>query len=402
MNHHHISLIQTDKFKDTQISIRFLGDNAEPNITQRALLAYVLMDRFEAYPTKQAVNLKTDDLFALSFDVKVASYGSLHAIEYRMTTLSERFSGESHLEEAINFAASCLKAPLISLETLQEAKTNLKAALLRIYDKPSHQALISAMRLGGEGEPLANFSQGTPELIDKITLEMLKETHHRMLVEDAVFVIGVGEFNEAHRKLLQFHFPQPTEIRSPASPIRIKPFRSSEESKAVKQTALVRLYATSRTNADPDYAPFRVMTYLLGQLPNSLLFTEVREKRNLCYSIYSSLMHFDGAMMVSTGISADQIDAVIDLIEQQLKRLIKADYPQELLESAKSLLISNYKGLKDDVIAWMNVEFSAWLNMKTFNLDQICAQIAEVSAEDVTRAAQELVPISQAIVKGVA
>lgn len=402
MNHNHITLIQTDKFKDTQISIRFLGNNVEPNITQRALLAYVLMDRFEAYPTKQAVNLKTDDLFALSYDVKVAAYGAMHALEYRMSTLSERFSGESHLEEAINFAVTCLKAPLFTQDTLQEAKTNLKAALLRIYDKPSHQALISAMRLGGEGEPLANFSQGTPELIDGITLDTLKQTHQRMLLEDSVYIIGVGEFTEVHRTLLHDHFPHQTGIQSPASPIRIKPFRSIEENKAVKQTALVRLYATSHTNADPDYAPFRVMTYLLGQLPNSLLFTEIREKRNLCYSIYSSLMHFDGAMTVSTGISADQIDAVIDLIELQIKRLIKADYPMELLDSAKSLLISNYIGLKDDVSAWMNVEFSAWLNAKTFDLDDICAQIANVSAEEIARAAQELTPVSQAVVKGVA
>ncbi len=396
----HITLIQTDKFKDTQVSIRFLGANREPDITRRSLLAYLMLDRFEAYPTKQAVNLKTDDLFALSFDVKVASYGSLHALEYRFTTLSERFSGEAHLVEAIDFAASCIKAPLFTPETLQEAKTNLKAALLRIMDKPSSYALISALRLGGEGEPLANFSQGTPELIDGITLEDLKAFHLQMISEETVYVIGIGQFSSKHHERLIHHFPQRQTTPSPVSPIRIKPIRTMESTKAVKQTALVRLYATSKTNADADYAPVRVMTYLLGQLPNALLFTEIREKRNLCYSIYSSLLHFDGAMMVSTGISADQINTVVELIEQQITRIAEKDYPEELLKSAKALLISNYTGLKDDVLSWMNVEFSAWLNKKPFDLEKICAQIDAVTVTEVAQAARCLVAVSQAVVKG--
>jgi predicted Zn-dependent peptidase len=142
------------------------------------------------------------------------------------------------------------------------------------------------------------------------------------------------------------------------------------------------------------------MTYLLGQLPNALLFTEIREKRNLCYSIYSSLLHFDGAMFVSTGISADQIENVVELIEKQIERIAQHDYPAELLSSAKALLISNYRGLKDDVLSWMNVEFLAWLNAKPFDLEKICAQIDAVSAKDVADAARRLVVVSQAVVKG--
>ena len=134
MNPNHISLIQSDKFKDTQLSIRFLGENSEPHITRRALLAYIITDRSEDYPTKQAVNLRTDELYALSFYAKVSAYGVVHALEYRMTTLSERFSGEPHLRDAIDFAVACIKTPLLTPETLQEAKINLiNKSIIYIY-----------------------------------------------------------------------------------------------------------------------------------------------------------------------------------------------------------------------------------------------------------------------------
>lgn len=400
MNANHITLIQTDQFKDTQISIRFLGSNQEPEITRRALLAYLMTDRSEAYPTKQAVSLITDDLFALSFDAKVAAYGRVHTLEYRFTTLSERFSQTSHLTQAIDFALTCIRTPLITSETLQEAKINLKAALQRIDDKPNHKALISAMRLGGVGEPLANFSQGRLDLVDSITLEQIKATHRDMLNTNPVYVIGIGAFNDDHRNYLTKAFPQRSSLPEAAYRVMPKPLSVSEEVKAVKQTALVNLYATQRNNADPGYAAIRVMTYLLGQLPNALLFTEVREKRNLCYSIYAALMHFDGVMYVSTGINADQIDAVNVLIAEQIDRLCKQDYQSELLESAKALLISNYTGIKDDVPSWMNVEFSAWLNRKPFDLSGLIAEISAVSAQDVALAAKDLRLISSAVVKG--
>ena len=400
MNQNNITLIATDKFKDTQFSIRFLGPNREPEITHRALLAYLMTDRSVPYPTKQAVSLKTDELFALSFDVKVGAYGNYHVLEYRFTTLSERFAQEAHLTQAIDFALTCIQTPLITPQTLLEAKTNLKAALQRIEDKPNQSALISAMRLGGEGEPLANFSQGRLDLVDSVSLEDILAAHQRLLKDDPVYIIGIGELSDDHRAYLENVF-SPKAMSLPAAyRVSSKPFRITTTTKNVKQTALVNLYATQRCNADSDYTALRVMTYLLGQLPNSLLFTEIREKRNLCYSIYSSLVHFDGVLTISTGISADQIDAVNTLIETQIERLRTSDYPQELLQSAKSLLISNYKGLNDDVPSWMNVAFSLWLNGKTLDLSEMIEEIAQVSAQDIANAAQRLVLISRAIVKG--
>ena len=135
---------------------------------------------------------------------------------------------------------------------------------------------------------------------------------------------------------------------------------------------------------------YRLMSYLLGQLPNSLLFSEIREKKNLCYSIYSNLLHYDGILSIHTGISKKNRNLVLELIDQQIDS-IKADaFSQSLFLSAKALLINNYIGIEDDVSSWMNLVFSAWLLNKDFDLQSILNEIEAVDRQSIVSAAQNL------------
>ena len=119
-----IQIIIQDKFKDVHFSIRYITDNKEPEVTMRNLLAYLMTDRNENHPTKQSINLKTDELFALSYDVKTMAYGTKHVMDMKFTTLSERYSKESHLSDALNFIVNCIKKPLINDETFVEDYTD--------------------------------------------------------------------------------------------------------------------------------------------------------------------------------------------------------------------------------------------------------------------------------------
>ena len=135
---------------------------------------------------------------------------------------------------------------------------------------------------------------------------------------------------------------------------------------------------------------YRVLSYLLGSLPNSLLFTEIREKRNLCYSIYSNLMHYDGILSIHTGISKKHRTLVLKLIEEQLDVLRNNDFSETLFNSAKSLLKNNYIAIEDEVSSWMNIAFSAWLLDKTFDIQKTLFEIDSVDRESIVNAAKSI------------
>jgi predicted Zn-dependent peptidase len=385
-----IQLILNDKFKDVHFSIRYLSDNIEPQVTMRNLLAYLMIDRNEAYPTKQSMNLKTDDLFALSFDVKTGAYGTKHIMEMKFNTLSERYSKEPHLNEAFEFIRDCISRPLINEETLAEAKQNMRSNLLRLSDKPNTLAAVSAYALGARGESLSVFSQGRIDILETITVDLLKEYHQQLLSNDDVFIIGIGQIDPSYKEIMRSFVSKPKSFESSSYCVSEKPYLEEKISKKVKQTALVTLYATGKNNTDPNYMAYRLMSYLLGQLPNSLLFSEIREKRNLCYSIYSNLLHYDGVLSIHTGISKKNRDLVLELIEQQLDIVKTNSFSEILFQSAKSLLINNYIGIEDDVSSWMNLVFSAWLLNKDFKLQTILDEIEAVDRQSIVLAAKNL------------
>lgn len=395
-----IQLILTDKFKDVHFSIRLIADNAEPAVTMRNLLAYLMIDRNENYPTKQAINLKTDELFALSFDVKTAAYGNKHVLEMKFNTLGERYAKEAHLKDSFEFIHDCLTKPLINEETLKEAKTNMRSNLKRMADKPNTLAAMTAYALGGRGEPLSVFSQGRLDLLETITVESLKAYHRSMLENDDVFVVGIGQFDPAYRSLLERFVTKPKSFDVSSYCVSQKPYQEDTLNRKVKQTALVTLYGLGINNTDPSYMAMRIMSSMLGQLPNSLLFTEIREKRNLCYSIYTNLQHYDGALSIHTGISKQQRDLVLSLIKEQIEIIAEDKVPDSLFESAKALMINNYKGIEDDIGTWMNLQFSAWLLNKPFDLDRIMAEIEAVDRQAIAEAAKRLIPLCTVTVKG--
>ena len=385
-----IQLILTDKFKDVHFSIRYLSDNREPQVTMRNLLAYLMIDRNEHYPTKQSINLKTDELFALSFDVKTTSYGTKHVLEMKFNTLSERYSKEAHLNDAFDFIQDCLTHPLINEETLAEAKQNMRSNLLRLSDKPNTLAAMNAYALGGRGEPLSVFSQGRIDVMDSITVDQLRSYHQSLLQEDDVFVIGIGQMDPSVKVRLSSFVHKPKSFVNSAYCVSDKPFVEEKLAKKVKQTALVTLYRCGINNTDPSYMATRLMSYLLGQLPNSLLFAEIREKRNLCYSIYSNLLHYDGILSVHTGISKKQRDLVLSLIDEQIETIRNDGFSETLFQSAKALMINNYQGIEDDVSSWMNLIFSAWLLDKPFDMKQILKEVDAVDRQSIVKAAQNL------------
>jgi predicted Zn-dependent peptidase len=385
-----VELLINDKFKDVHFSIRFMSENKEPEVTIRNLLAYLMIDRNERYPTKQSINLKTDDLFALSFDVKTSSYGKIHVLEMKFTTLSERYSKEAHLEEALAFIECCIRTPLINEETLLEAKQNMRSNLLRIYDKPSTLAALSALSLAGKDEPISVFSLGKIEIMEKITVEDLKTYHQKMLINDDVYVIGIGQIDPRYYEILKSIYTKTKSLPCASYCVSDKKYQEKKIFRKVKQTSLVSLYTFGKNNTTPDYMSYRVLSYLLGTLPNSLLFTEIREKRNLCYSIYSNLMHYDGILSIHTGISKKQRNLVLELIDEQIEVIKNDKFSDSLFNSAKSLLKNNYSAIEDDVSSWINITFSAWLLDKTYDHKKIVDEIDRVDRKSIVNAAKSL------------
>jgi zinc protease len=96
---------------------------------------------------------------------------------------------------------------------------------------------------------------------------------------------------------------------------------------------------------DPDFIPAFIVNHILGGGSfTSRLYSEVREKRGLAYSVYSYLLPLDAAalFMGGTQTRADKADEAVGLIEAEIKRLAEHGPTEDELEKSKSYLKGSY------------------------------------------------------------
>src|SRR5204863_5556457 len=110
--------------------------------------------------------------------------------------------------------------------------------------------------------------------------------------------------------------PEPGLIVRPAGPSR------DHILKETQQIQIALAYPTV-TVTHPDYYLARATTAILGGYSSARLFTEVREKRGLCYSVYAGYESFKdrAAVLCYAGTSADRAQQTLDVTLAEIRRL---------------------------------------------------------------------------------
>ena len=388
-----IHILETGKFKDVILSFRFFNELKTPDSWVRTVLALMLADRCEKYPTKREVSCCLDGLYGASASARTTKYGQGQILEFRIKTLNEKYVGGDLLQRQIALASEFLLHPLktegqLSEALFKEAMINLKAMIQRRSDNPAAYAAAQCAKLLGEGQALGISVLPTLKEAEAITLEQVSEAYEKMLCEDRIDIFVEGQVEaDTVTRLLKHAFPlKGRELKIKSEYLtESDQLRQKSETRAIDQTTLVMMYPTHVALSSPDYWTLRTGSCIFGQLPTSLLFQEVREKRSLCYSIYSSILSYDGVMSVSTGIDGSHLEEVKELVEQQRKRMADGDFDEEMLSTAKEMLINSILASEDDPVSMINREFQNCLLGQAQKLEEISDQIRQVDRKAIMK-----------------
>lgn len=135
-----------------------------------------------------------------------------------------------------------------------------------------------------------------------------------------------------------------------------------------------------------------LLNVVLGEGMSSRLFTEIRDRLGLAYSIYSYADHLldTGAVTVYAGVEPRNIQVAIKAILEQLARL-KEPVPADELVKAKELSKGRLLLRMEDsrnVAGWMGGQ--EILTGKILSVDQVTKIIDAITAEEIRQLAQEL------------
>ncbi|MGE4314095.1 MAG: M16 family metallopeptidase [Pseudobdellovibrionaceae bacterium] len=143
---------------------------------------------------------------------------------------------------------------------------------------------------------------------------------------------------------------------------------------------------------DPDYTALRVASMILGGGTSSRLYLDIREKRGLAYSVYSTIQSFSdsGTFAVYAGTGEDSLPELLPALCDQYIGLTQNITEEELVRAKTQIKAGVLMG-RESMVKRVGMEARYFLQYgKMLNVQEQLDQIAAVTPADITRVASRL------------
>lgn len=395
-----MNYISSNKFSDVSVAIRTQLPLERSTITAYNTLVYMLKTKTELFKTKQALISNLNEAYGMKLACGLSSYGADLILTTRIQYIrSDWIEEEDYIHKVKEITDQVLFHSVLDEASFEEAKYLYRNKLTRVLDDPDGLAVYTCLTTLNTNHEISIPIQGSLDDLDQLTLQDIQNVYSAYLKADK-HILVCGCLDEEMKTYLE-RMDSSSKLNSTRSLLPILDYQEEIIEKNISQSSIALVYATSTDILSEDYYKMFVMNSLLGQSPTSLLFEEVREKHSLCYSISSYLIQFDGALIITLGTNKENIEKAIDLINQQIQRIIDLNFDPELLNTAKKDCIDSLIVAQDYPFSQIDQRFMDVLLSRDTDRDKKIKNIQKVSLEDVSAAAKKLKKISSVIVKEV-
>lgn len=235
------------------------------------------------------------------------------------------FSGATvydSLLPALEIYADLLQRPILPEGQLDAGRLVCLQELRSIEDEPSHKLMIE-LRRHHYTDPWGRPSQGEQAALETISIDEIRAFHQEHYHPGGA-ILGVAG---------RVDWPALLEtvgrLFGDWRPVDAEPIRESRPKAGVTHLPLqsaqtqIGIAYPSIPYSHPDYFQAWGAVGVLSSGMSSRLFTEVREKRGLCYTVGASLhsLRDRAAVLCHSGTSADRAQQTLDVTLAELRKL---------------------------------------------------------------------------------
>lgn len=309
---------------------------------------------------------------------------------------------EKILNTGIETLNTVLTKPSFASQDLERLRESMVAALKQEAESPASIASKAFYAAIYKGHPYASNPNGTLESVKTLNVEAVKAFHAKYYVASNAVIAMVGDLSLDKAKAVAEaimadlpqgeHAPQLPEPKPLAGPLVEKiEHPSSQTHISMGQPGV------SRT--DPDYFALYVGNHVLGGSGLvSILSNEVREKRGLSYSVYSSFspMRVEGPFLMGAQTRTSQADEAIEVMRKTLDDFLREGPTQAQLKAAQDNISGGFPlsiASNSKIVGYLGM--IAFYDLPLDYLNQLVPKILAVTPEQVKAAfARRLKPES--------
>lgn len=369
------------------VNFAFKGGNAQDPDGKAGLanLLSTLLDEGAGDMDGQEFQGRLEDL-----SIRLAFEDSRDAFYGEMKTLS------AHRDEAFDLLRLSLTKPRFDDDAVERMRVQAISGLRREKRDPDTVASRLWARSIFPNHPYGRPANGDEASVAAITGQDIRDYHGRVFARDGLKIGVVGAIDAKTLAPLLDRVFGDLPARQRLTPVaEVAPLSGLTVSETIPNPqTVIRLSAEGLKRKDPDFIAAYVMNHILGGGSfSSWLYTEVREKRGLAYSVYTSLAPYDhaGIFYGGLGTRADRAAESIRVIRDEIKRMAEVGPTTAELDKAKSYLTGSY-ALRFDTSDKIAGQLLA-IQMDDLGIDYIDkrnALIEAVTLADVKRVAARL------------
>lgn len=264
------------------------------------------------------------------------SAGTQHLV-FRGTCLA------TNLPAALRVYADIALRPHLQDDEFEAVLSGIEHGLLAIEDEPRQKVMVELLRRCYP-HPWGQPPEGSLADLPNLTPDAVRNQYQRIVKPNGAILGIAGNVTlDAILPVIQQVLGSWAGSNDMAIPVKeCSPVREHIKHESTQTHIGVAYHAVAY--ADPNYyAGWAAVNVLSGGM-SSRLFTEIREKRGLCYSVYATLntLKDRGEVLCYAGTTAERAQETLDVLRSELVRLgegIGQDELDRCKARAKSSLI---------------------------------------------------------------
>lgn len=297
-----------------------------------------------------------------------------------------------NLLPALRLFADVLLRPRLDPREIEPIRALCHQALQSLEDDPGSKVMVE-LRRRHFPDPWGRPTQGSAAGIDAATPELLADFFSRAYRPNGALLGVAGAIDwPALRDEVQRLFgdweprPVPEVVEKPAGP------RRDHIQQETQQTQIALAFPSVPVD-HPDYYRARAATAILGGYTSARLFTEVREKRGLCYSVFAGYeaLKARGAVVCYAGTSTERARETLEVTLAEIERLATGGVEAEELDMMRAGLKSSLIMQQESSISRSSSLAADYFHLgRVRSLDEISSALDALTPDEVSEFARRM------------
>lgn len=226
------------------------------------------------------------------------------------------------LPKVLSLYGDLIQRPHLPEDQLEDARLAMLQEVRAIEDDLAHKLMLS-LRRRHYPEPWGRGPQGTEETLGSLTIADVRSHWQRLYSPQRAILSIAGKINWPQLRdqvAAAFGDWQSGDL---ASVSEVTPPRGYLHETVESSQTHIGIALDALSYSHPDYFQIRGAVGVLSDGMSSRLFTEVREKRGLVYTVYAMCHSLKdrGAILAYAGTTAERAQETLDVTAAELRKL---------------------------------------------------------------------------------